>query len=203
MKKIIYLFSLVFILASCGNKNEPEPKTPVILDPLTTIDIKPAKDGWNKTYPHAPMRVGITPTHLTALEIVEQTTALQFYNPNVMDGVDRWERGFDEKQRDSNPDDPKLMMWATDVISEKGELVPDFIEGNYFILLKFDLTISGAPRDTLGYIPNSVVRAAETAIKKAYNEGDIDAIYKLFNEAFTFLPITGAEYKILKEEGKN
>jgi hypothetical protein len=127
---------------------------------------------------------------------------MQYYNPDILDYVDGvWERGFDEMQRDLNPDNPMLKMWALDIITEEGEYLPHFIESENIILMSFDLTVVDSPRDTIGYIPNSVMRTAETAIKAAYANGDTEAVYQLFNEAFTFRPITGAEYKALKEAG--
>lgn len=56
-------------------------------------------------------------------------------------------------------------------------------------------------QDTIAYIPNAVMREAEKNITEAYARGDYAACYKLFDTAITFFPITGAEWRALKEQG--
>ncbi|NLI72449.1 MAG: hypothetical protein GX361_06910 [Bacteroidales bacterium] len=201
MKKLL-LLSLVVLLAACGKNNDNnEPKEPFKIDPLATVNIKPEKGAWK-----APaMRVkSENPQHLSALEIVKKATIMQYYNPNIMQNAECWERGFDKLQRDTISDPPALKMWATDIINEKGEFVPGFIEAKDVILIHFSPNYdpyTKEPRDTIGYIPNSVMRTAEKAVKEAYQANDPDEVLRLFNDAFTFRPITGAEYKALKQAG--
>lgn len=196
IKKLLFLLIAVMTLASCKVKNTPD--EPFIIDPSATVNIKPDMKGWAKS--PAQRVKAENPLHLSPLEIVEQTTVVQYYNPNVMQGAEKWERTFDDElQRDLNPENPMLKMYATDIINDKGELVIDFVEGYNTILLHFDLKKSQAPRDTIGYIPNSTLRTAEIAIKKAFLDKDYDAVYELFHNAYKFLPITGSEYKALKE----
>ena len=192
MKKFILFLLALVVFIGCN------PEEPIVekikIDPLATVDIKPDPKGWGNLR-------STNPEHLSALEIVEQTTVMQYYNPDIIEWSDGlWERGFHDLQKDLNPDNPMLKMWGIDIITEEGEYLPYFIESENIILISFEL-IDDAPRDTIGYIPNSVMRTAETAIKAAYANGDTEAVYQLFNEAFTFRPITGAEYKALKEAG--
>ena len=192
MKKIILFLLALVVFASC-NPEEPIAEK-IKIDPLATVDIKPDPNGWGNLR-------STNPEHLSPLEIVEKTTVMQYYNPDIIEWSDGlWERGFHDLQKDLNPDNPMLKMWGIDIITEEGEYLPYFIESENIILISFEL-IDDAPRDTIGYIPNSVMRTAETAIKAAYANGDTEAVYQLFNEAFTFRPITGAEYKTLKEAG--
>ena len=58
-------------------------------------------------------------------------------------------------------------------------------------------------KDTIAYIPNSVMREAQGRIEKAYNEGNYTEVYKLFNETFRFRPITGKKWRELKEKDLN
>lgn len=55
--------------------------------------------------------------------------------------------------------------------------------------------------DTVAYIPNSVVLEARAKITAAFNDGDFDTCYKLFDEAYVFLPTTGAKWRALKQTG--
>lgn len=192
MKKIILFLLALVVFIGCN------PEEPIVekikIDPYATVDIKPDPKGWGNLR-------SANPEHLSPLEIVEKTTVMQYYNPDIIEWSDGlWERGFHDLQKDLNPDNPMLKMWGIDIITEEGEYLPYFIESENIILISFEL-IDDAPRDTIGYIPNSVMRTAETAIKVAYANGDTEAVYQLFNEAFTFRPITGAEYKALKEAG--
>ena len=56
---------------------------------------------------------------------------------------------------------------------------------------------------SIAYIPNATLRTAETAIRAAYEAKDIEACYTAFNTAYTFTPITGAEWRALKSAGQN
>ena len=70
----------------------------------------------------------------------------------------------------------------------------------------FDLAEGGPfsnKRDTIGYVPNSVVREAVADITEAFNLEDYDECMRLFEEAYTFKPITGAGYALLREQGLN
>lgn len=53
--------------------------------------------------------------------------------------------------------------------------------------------------DTVGYIPNHVIEEAQVKILDLWKEGDIDAIYKTFQDAFYFIPCTGEEFKSIKD----
>lgn len=191
MKKLFLFIALAALMVGCKTE---EPVKPFQIDPLATVNIKPKAGAWN-----APMKVKSTEGHLSALEIVKQTTALQ-YNYATM-GAYTWERGFGDLQRDTISEIPQLKMWGSDIIDADGEYIPYFIESVDCILLKFDLHVSYAPRDTIAYIPNATLRAAETIIKQAYEAKDMELILNTFNTAFTFIPITGAEYKALKAQG--
>lgn len=197
MKKFLFLTLITLLAVAC---KPDEPKAPFQIDPLATIDIKPDMKGWAKS---AAYRAPAEQQHLSPLEIVEQTTVIQIYNPDFLfsSSTGVGERLFLDEQRDLNPENPKLMMYGRDIISEEGEYTAEFIEARNIILISFDPFIYDAPRDTIAYIPNGVMQAAEVAIKQAFEQEDTEEIYRLFNEAFTFLPVTGAEYKALKLAG--
>jgi len=191
MKKIILFLTIALVFAAC-EKDEPKAFK---IDPLATVNIKPAAS--------TPLKVrGVNADavqHLTALQIVEQATIIQYNFKG-----DRWERVFESNQRDLNPENPMLKMYGLDIINQEGNYVPDFIESVDCLIIKFDLFAPyGAPRDTLAYIPNATLRAAETVIKQAYESKNEQLVLNTFNTAFTFLPITGAEWRALKAAGQN
>lgn len=187
MKKLFYLLIAVALIA-CKND---EPKAFKIKD-TDKIAIRassaPAK---------APSATGISNVaHLSALEIVKQASAIMYKHSGEI-----WSRSFTDELRDLTT--PKLLMWATDVITLDGGLQTELIEATDVLIVTYETIYSPTPKDTIAYIPNSVLRTAETAIRKAYADKDIDACYSVFNTAYTFTPITGAEWKALKSAGQN
>ena len=58
------------------------------------------------------------------------------------------------------------------------------------------------PSELIGYIPNKQMEEAEKAIRKAFAEKDSEKVFKLFNEAYTFIPIRQKAYDELKEKGE-
>lgn len=156
------------------------------LDPDAMISLRPAQ--------------GVkadNPEHLSALEIVKQATEFSGWNLNINDrepiGI-----GFADIQRDFST--PKLLMWGTSIISMRGEYVPAFIESTDVVLTRGSYDDKTA--DTIAYISNQVMQDAQKIIKAAYDAGDYATCYAEFDKAFTFIPITGEEWRALKAENK-
>jgi hypothetical protein len=222
MKKSIGLLFIV-LLALAGSSCNDEVPDKGKLDSNAMICLRPA--------PGTTIRFGKSPAlrsarlsngHLSALEIVKQADGVWFWNEPIY-GHQAVSRGFDNLQRDTLS--PALKMWGTDIISQYGLYVPDFIEGvdcildrilyvdpvtkdtaslNYYADEPYAILSEVRTwMDTIAYIPNSVLRNAELQVKAAYANGDYTTVYKIFNEAFTFTPITGAEWRALKEQGLN
>ena len=56
--------------------------------------------------------------------------------------------------------------------------------------------------NVVAYIPNAKMDIAQKAIRKAWSEGNNEEVYRLFQEAFTFIPITDKAWKELKAKGE-
>lgn len=192
-KSLIILIASAFLFAVTGCKKDNSPK---LLNPNATISIRPAKGV--KLKAEAEM-----PGHLSALEIVKQTSGMRYQNRYQSDELKTRARGFSEGQKDLNPDAPRLKMWGTDIISAEGELESYFIDAQDVVLERIlDEHTPQSRLDTIAYIPNSTLRKAAQEIREAYAKSDFQQVYKLFDEAYTFIPITGAEWRALKAEGK-
>jgi hypothetical protein len=162
------------------------------IDPLATVNIKPAAGTIMK------VKSNVSVEHLTALEIVKQTELLRF---TLLNGTASL-RGFDPLQRDITSTTPMLKMWGTDILyyeqlidgtfTDKLVLSLDFLEAKNCVLTSYK-------GDTLAYIPNTVLRSAETQIKALFAAKNYEPIYAAFNNAYTFIPISGAEYRALKQ----
>ena len=57
--------------------------------------------------------------------------------------------------------------------------------------------------DTIAYVPNAQLIAAEPLVRAAFERGDYDECYRILEKAYTFIPITGAQWRKLKAENKN
>lgn len=180
MKKLLFIFIVLF-LAGC----EKEPTTKGKLDPNALISIRPA--------------AGVK-SYLSAKEIVKQVSDLSFYNTKITST--ELTRGFAPAQRDTL--NVRLMMWGTDIIDQQGLYHPNFIEGKDFVFRKaVDLGHYPPIYDTLAYIPNSVITEAREKIVTAFADSNYTEVYRLFDVAFTFTPITGPEWRALKASGQN
>lgn len=209
MKKILLFLSIILMLAGCEKKSQR-------LDPNATIKLRPAAG--------VKLRAA-NPDHLTALEIVGQTYSMRWMNVSLNPDAPL-RRGFSESQRDYEY--PMLKMWGTDIIRQNGEYEADFIEGEDIILMRhilirkdgddtiilvadpYTVKFDEIPRpgdivkdDTIGYVSNQTLQQARNAIKAAYDEGDYENVYRMFDNAFIFHPVTGEEYKILKSQNLN
>jgi len=57
--------------------------------------------------------------------------------------------------------------------------------------------------DTIAYIPNSTLIKGLSKIESAYFDGNYDECTRLFQTEFTFIPISGYEWRKLKAENNN
>lgn len=184
MKKILILIFIIALFAC--EKDDKKGK----LDPNAVVSIKPdlsavsTKAAW----------------HLSNKEIVKQARNISFYNEAVFAGPGI--RDFIEAHRDTV--NVRLLMWGTDIINQFGEYVTEFIEGRDFVIRRSFTVLPTPPvYDTIAYIPQSVINSARAQIKAAYDDEDFTTVYTLFDNAFKFRPITGAEWRTLKAQGIN
>ncbi len=174
MKNLVLIFSILFIAISC------DPDTPDVnkgkLDPNAMIVIKPAKG----------VQLRSTVTGLTALEVVERATSMKL-QMRYFDDLDNGQykiagRGFNEEtMKDFNI--PALKMLGIDVINAQGEYIRDLTTAK-------SVYITDINGDTLAYVPDDVINNARPLIEAAYAEENYTEVYRLFDEAFTFLPIS-------------
>jgi len=192
MKKIyLAFFAALFFLFSCDRQVQP-----FVIDPDATIKLRPDLSGWQITRSDSDSIAApdtVYSPYLSPIEVVRQAVGVSFQNFALF-GDQAVDRGFHAMQRDTISDPPCLMMYASDIINQLGEYEPCFIEGEDCILFR----AVNNERDTIAYIPNNVMRSAESQIKIAYDAQDYEEVYRIFNEAFTFLPVTGPEWRAIK-----
>lgn len=64
-----------------------------------------------------------------------------------------------------------------------------------------EIYAKGVINDTVAYIPNSIRESVVNQINEAFNKGDYDTCYKLFDDGFVFIPTTGEKWRKMKEAG--
>ena len=184
MKKFLVLIFIIALFAC--EKEDKKGK----LDPNAVVSIRPdlsavpTKAAW----------------HLSNKEIVKQARNLSWYNEQVMGtSITRF---FIDAHRDTV--NVRLLMWGTDIIDQFGNYQIEFIEGRDFVIRR---NLAGPTQtpvyDTIAYMPQSVITSARGQIRAAYDNEDFTTVYTLFDNAFKFRPITGAEWRVLKAQGIN
>jgi len=172
MKKILFLLVGLLLISCDPEKDIPDVKGQ--LDPNAMIILRPDKG--------VQLRSSIP--GFTAQQIVEETVNIkwqsQWFSNIYSDDVILIARGFAESQRDITI--PALKMWGTDIITQEGDFMKEFIYGTDFYLTDNN-------NDTIGYVPQSVINNARLLIESAYNDSNYTEVYRLFDEVFTFRPI--------------
>ncbi len=101
----------------------------------------------------------------------------------------------------------RLLMQSSDILTEDGRLVYDFIGARDVYLAFVDYTKGGDNTningDTVGYVPQSAIDNARVQIEELYAQEQYDEIYEVFRKAFTFYTCTGEEYKQIVANGGN
>ena len=183
MKKILFLLLVVFIFASCGKK------TPRTLDPNATINIREAKQ--LRSAPHADQE---TPTWEW---VVNNASGMEFKNLNEDMPMGLFTRGIAPAQRDT--ENLLIKMWGTDVIGIRSG-GDTYLETMF--LDAYDVIFVAPGNDTVAYIPNATIRDAAIQVRAAYAAENYTEVYRLFDDAYRAIPITGKDYKALTEQGR-
>lgn len=97
-----------------------------------------------------------------------------------------------------------VFITLRDVVFERGL----HVEGKDTVFCGYAKDYSGTilypnVTDTVAYVPNGQLIAAEPLVRAAFERGDYDECYRILEKAYTFIPITGAQWRKLKAENKN
>lgn len=220
MKKFIYILFAAVAFTACNN-DEPTPIDKGRLDPSAFVRIEAQKG--------VKSRSKESTDDYSALDIARFGMAMEFHTE--WKGLEKIKELQLQKtflnQRDTLSANPALLMFGTDIIDSEGRFNKSFLFARDVVIFgkryQGKLTTYGdrqsygddfenslgyligkqGTKDTIAYIPNSVMREAQGRIEKAYNEGNYTEVYKLFHETFRFRPITGRKWRELKAQGLN
>lgn len=184
------------LLTACNPKQEPTQKG---LDPATKLYInvrnQPMRDATDTTATEDPVPA--------PREVVEQADCFLLTDPDT--GLTDRPLGIDDSQKDY--ENNRIVMWGGMIMNDNNNKEGRLELNPYFLKVR-DLRILALLRDgeteqrIIAYIPNKRMEEAEASITKAYNEGNYDEVYRLFQELYTAIPTTTARWEKLKEKGE-
>ena len=220
MKQFFTFFFAALAFTACSS-DEPAPINKGRLDPSAFVRIEAQKG--------VKSRSKESTDDYSALDIARFGMAMEFHTE--WKGLEKIKELQLQKtflnQRDTLSANPALLMFGTDIIDSEGRFNKSFLFARDVVIFgkryQGKLTTYGdrqsygddfenslgyligkqGTKDTIAYIPNSVMREAQGRIEKAYNEGNYTEVYKLFHETFRFRPITGRKWRELKAQGLN
>lgn len=185
------------LLTACNPKQEPAKQKG--LDPSARLFInirnEPMRDATDTTATDDPVP--------TPREVVEQADCFLLTDPDT--GLTDRPLGIDDSQKDYKNE--RIVMWGGMIINDNNNKEGRLELNPYFLKVR-DLRILALLRDgeteqrIVAYIPNKRMEEAEAAITTAYNEGNYDEVYRLFQELYTAIPTTTARWNELKAKGE-
>ena len=133
----------------------------------------------------------------TPREVVEQAITFLFASP--LTGKQNSALAVAPEQKDF--ENNRIKMWGEMIIEPDGTLSDYFLKVRDFRILA---RLQGDEKEQriIAYIPNKRMEDAEATITKAYNEGNYDEVYRLFQELYTAIPTTTARWQALKAKGE-
>lgn len=202
------------LCSSCGGtKPAPEPKPdkkPFVLKDNTHLYLNVNENNSMKAETETPEGVLLSPRNIVkyASEITSTTVDGYTGHLNIRD---------DQRDFEHN----RIKMYAGMIIgpvphmidgkrTDVYELLDGFIKyrdirlsiGRTSDITTDDGVLIPAYTEVVAYIPNAKMEQAEKDIREAWAKGDNEAVYKFFNDAYTFTPITDKAWNELKEKGE-
>ena len=117
------------------------------------------------------------------------------------EGVINGLNGISDEMKDF--ENNRIKMWGEQIIDRDGELVEYFMKCKNVRICNGKYPDKDNHRNIIAYIPNKVMQEGWIKIKKAYDAGNYDEVYRLFQEVYTAIPITPSEYQKLRDKGEN
>ena len=204
MKRTSLLLSLALLLgvAFVGCREKPQEKEKQkVLDPgaMLYINVKANPTMKAETDTKDPVEYPI----LTPREVVEQASVFLFTDP--LSGKIDANLSINDKQKDV--ENERIMMWGEMIINNEGSKdLSVYHLDDYFFKLR-DLRILASEKEKgvdniIAYIPNAKMEQAEIDIRREYEAGNYDEVYRLFQELYTAIPINNDGWQALKEKGE-
>lgn len=190
---------------------------------ILSLTLLSCSDDVNKIDPLARIAVQVEKGKTTRAEDMERAKFITLYAWNYIakhpddDGYIRKDISSLQPEvyyMDRDTVNYRILFWGIDVIDE--DKLGRFISYENVVLhiaLNHDtglpqlpLEYTGRldmPWDTVAYIPNAVMRRNKAILTEIFERGDYNKCYEVFDTAYRFIPITGAEYRELVRKGEH
>ena len=202
------------LCSSCGGtKPAPEPKPekkPFVLKDNTHLYLNVNENNSMKAETENPEGILLSPRNIVKYASEITSTTVDGYTGHL---------GILDDQRDYEHN--RIKMYAGMIIgpvphmidgkrTDVYELLDGFIKardvrlsiGRTSDITTDDGVLIPAYTEVVAYIPNAKMEQAEKNIREAWAKGDNEAVYKFFNDAYTFTPITDKAWNELKAKGE-
>ena len=202
------------LCSSCGGtKPAPEPKPekkPFVLKDNTHLYLNVNENNSMKAETEKPEGILLSPRNIVKYSSRITSTTAEGYTGHL---------AINDDQRDLEHN--RIKMYAGMIIgpvphmidgkrTDVYELLDGFIKardirlevGRTSDITTDDGVLIPANTDVVAYIPNAKMEQAEKEIRKAWEAKDNEAVYKFFNDAYTFTPITQKAWDELKAKGE-
>ena len=216
MKKTKLFVALAFVLGAvalvgCNGKPQQKEKEPFVLKGDTWLylnvrNTNTMKADDNEIKP-LPKDQNLTPRQIVTVASSIEALLKDNEGRRGATSVADWMKDFENNRIKIDPYNiikPRPFMVDGKKI-EKFVLEDGWITNRDVTLLASSLIapeLGLKPDEIIGYIPNATMEKAEKDIREAWARGDNEAVYKFFNDAYTFIPTRKVTYEKLKEEGK-
>lgn len=192
MKTILRLMAVVAVVMAVTACNGDKPKGQLKQGAMVYINVKEkglkAMEGDTNTEEKL----------YTPEEVVKEALNFCLDTP---EGVINGLNGISDEMKDF--ENNRIKMWGEQIIDRDGELVEYFMKCKNVRICNGKYPDKDNHRNIIAYIPNKVMQEGWIKIKKAYDAGNYDEVYRLFQEVYTAIPITPSEYQKLVEKGEN
>lgn len=204
--KNILIIAIASLLFSCNDKDESNVIPPPDNHPTDTIE---------KINPAAVLSVRIDEKIETKSLTYDARFITLYARDYTLSGWIKDISGYATYWRNRDTVENKITFMGWDVVAviDSTYLLGPFISSED-IILRIAIDSSHIPvspldgdlrsivdYDTVSYIPNTVMRKNQKVLDSLFNAKDYQSCYQMFDTAYHFIPITGAEWRKLKKEG--
>ncbi len=191
--KLAMLGGVALLATACTNTSKPR-----VFDggAKLYVNVKDKLRGMDVQTRALPVIEGDEQKILTPKEVVEEAVNFVLTGKDAYGNiVDNGRVGITDSEMKDIPN-ARIKMREDMIVDRFGKLVTFFFEAK-------NVRIEGTNGIIIAYIPQATLQEAWTKIKAAYDKGDYDTVYKLFQDAYTAIPCTTKQYEALKAQGLN
>lgn len=189
MRIFLFLEFVLFICLSCSDKEKEEENPPFNTEVIMSINTC------------ATLSKAQSSEDVARLDLIK--SAYEICGTNIINQSKGNGRGIIDENRDTI--NLKFNFYGYDVIApgwNAGEYKLEWLSSELVnVVFTRPKANNVALSDTIGYIPNSIIKNIHKRIKTAFITGDYDTCYEIFDHEYIAYPCTGEQYRKLVADG--